>query len=145
MSDAEASFNTQNGLAVGTPHYMSPEQVRGDKDVDGRADIYSLGATLYQLVTGETPYKGTTPAIVMTMHINEKLTNPQDIRPEIHDHVVNLIERMMAKSVKDRYQSCTDLLVDLRRVVEGKAPTCRHWVRWARASRRARCRIQPCG
>jgi len=120
ISDAEASFNTQNGLAVGTPHYMSPEQVRGDKDVDGRADIYSLGATLYQLVTGQTPYKGTTPNIVMTMHISEKLTNPQDIRPELPDNVVHLIERMMAKNVKDRYQDCKELIADLRRVIDGK-------------------------
>ena len=120
ISDAEASFNTQNGLAVGTPHYMSPEQVRGDKDVDGRADIYSLGATLYQLVTGQTPYKGTTPNIVMTMHLSEKLTSPQDIRPDLPDNVVHLIERMMAKNVKDRYHDCKELIADLRRVMDGK-------------------------
>lgn len=122
ISDAEASFNTQNGLAVGTPHYMSPEQVRGDKDIDGRADIYSLGATLYQLVTGQTPYKGSTPNIVMTMHINEKPADPRDIRAEIPDNVVLLIQRMMAKSVKDRYQDCKELIADLRRVIDGEAP-----------------------
>ncbi|MCY3020686.1 MAG: serine/threonine-protein kinase, partial [Planctomycetota bacterium] len=63
--DGEQSFATQTGVALGTPHYLAPEQARGDKHLDGRADIYSLGATLYHLVTGQTPFEGDTGAAIM--------------------------------------------------------------------------------
>jgi serine/threonine-protein kinase len=78
IGGAEQSFYTQANVALGTPHYISPEQARGEKDLDGRADIYSLGATLYHLVTGQTPFEGATPAIIMTKHLNEQLANPRD-------------------------------------------------------------------
>src|SRR5258706_431922 len=59
---------TQTGTAMGTPHYISPEQARGDRDLDFRADIYSLGCTLYQMVTQKTPYSGTDAMAVMSLH-----------------------------------------------------------------------------
>ncbi len=68
---------TQTGQAVGTPHYISPEQIRGTRDVDARADIYSLGATLYHLVTGHTPFRGTSGALVMSMHLAQPLADPR--------------------------------------------------------------------
>ena len=61
---------TQTGTAMGTPHYISPEQARGDRDLDFRADIYSLGCTLYQMLTQKTPYSGHEPMVVMNQHIN---------------------------------------------------------------------------
>lgn len=122
ISGAEQSFNTQTGVALGTPHYIAPEQARGDKDVDGRADIYALGATLYHLVTGQTPFQGPTPAIIMMMHLNNELPNPQDLRDDIPDDVAQVIRKMMMKEPRDRYATCADLLKDLELVLAGKSP-----------------------
>ena len=64
----ETTGLTQTGTAMGTPHYISPEQARGDRDLDFRADIYSLGCTLFQMLTGRTPYEGSSPLVVMGLH-----------------------------------------------------------------------------
>ncbi|MGD0090694.1 MAG: protein kinase [Planctomycetota bacterium] len=120
---AGSSFYTQTGVALGTPHYISPEQANGDKNIDGRTDIYSLGATFYHLVTGETPFQASTPMAIMMKHINEQLPNPQDIRDEIPDGVVQVIQRMMAKAPADRYADCKELLDDLELVIDGKMPS----------------------
>ncbi|HYG73422.1 MAG TPA: serine/threonine-protein kinase [Planctomycetota bacterium] len=122
VTDDDQSYKTQSGLAVGTPHYMSPEQIKSDGKLDGRADIYSLGATLYHLVTGKPPYAGATPNAVMSMHLSEQIPNPQDIRPELSDNIVMLIGRMLAKEPDDRYQNCKELLDDVTRVIDGKEP-----------------------
>ena len=119
----EQTFHTQTGVAVGTPHYLSPEQARGDKSIDGRTDIYSLGATLYHLVTGHTPFQGSTAAVIMLKHLNEQLTNPQDINENIPDGVAHVIMRMMAKEPADRYRDCKELLDDLELVIDGKDPS----------------------
>jgi hypothetical protein len=119
----EQSFFTQSGIALGTPHYMSPEQARGEKQIDGRTDIYSLGATLYHLVTGQTPFSGSSPAAVMAKHLTDKLPNPQDLREDIPDSVVQVIQKMMAKEPADRYADCKELLSDLERVQQGKSPS----------------------
>jgi len=106
---------------VGTPHYMSPEQAQGRPNLDGRSDIYSLGATLYQLVTGRTPFQGSANE-VMTAQITKQIPNPQDLHPDISDAVVMVIKKMMAKAPEDRYRNCDDLVEDIARVLEGKMP-----------------------
>ena len=116
----EQSFVTQTNVALGTPHYISPEQAKGDKDIDGRTDIYSLGATFYHLVTGQTPFQGSTSAIIMAQHINRRLPNPQDINAEVPRGVVHVIQKMMAKKPSDRYSDCQILLDDLEMVRTGK-------------------------
>jgi len=113
---------TQAGLAVGTPHYISPEQARGESDVDIRADIYSLGASLYHMVVGRTPYSGSSAAVVMTKHLNDDVPNPRDVRPELSMGLVRLIEKMMAKERRDRYQTPEELIRDVNLVVSGKSP-----------------------
>jgi len=118
-----SSFYTQTGVALGTPHYISPEQANGDKNIDGRTDIYSLGATFYHLVTGEPPFHASTAMAIMLKHIKEQLPNPQDIRDEIPDGVVQVIQRMMAKAPADRYPGCKELLDDLELVIDGKMPS----------------------
>ncbi|MGD0092144.1 MAG: SUMF1/EgtB/PvdO family nonheme iron enzyme, partial [Planctomycetota bacterium] len=119
----EHTFHTQTGVALGTPHYLSPEQASGDKSIDGRADIYSLGATFYHLVTGQTPFQGSTAAVIMTKHLNEQLINPQDIVEDLPDGVAHVIIRMMAKEPHDRYRDCKELLDDLELVIAGKDPS----------------------
>ena len=116
------SAMTQTGLAVGTPHYISPEQARGDQDVDIRADIYSLGATLYHMVIGRTPFSGSTAAVVMTKHLNEAVPDPRTIRPDLSLGLVRLLARMMAKERSDRQQSPEALINDISLALSGKAP-----------------------
>ena len=122
IADTEKSFNTQTGIAMGTPHYISPEQARGEKGIDGRTDIYSLGATFYHLITGETPFQGSTAAMIMMQHLSEQLPNPQDVREDIPDGVVSVIQKMMTKEPADRYADCKELLDDLELVIDGKMP-----------------------
>jgi len=119
---AGESSVTQTGLAVGTPHYISPEQARGEDDVDIRADIYSLGATLYHMVAGRTPYSGSSAAVVMTKHLNDDVPDPRDQRPELSMGLVRLIEKMMAKERRERYQSPEELIKDINLVLSGKSP-----------------------
>ena len=88
---------TQTGQAVGTPQYISPEQIRGVKDIDARADIYSLGATFYQLVTGHAPYEGTSGALVMSMHLTQPLPDPRKYVPGLSEGVCRVLRKMMAK------------------------------------------------
>ncbi|MCY3019922.1 MAG: SUMF1/EgtB/PvdO family nonheme iron enzyme, partial [Planctomycetota bacterium] len=123
IEGGEQSFYTQTGVALGTPHYISPEQAKGEKGIDGRTDIYSLGATFYHLVTGQTPFQGSTAAIIMMKHLSEELPNPQDINPDIPDGVVQIIQKMMAKDPADRYANCKELLDDLEMVIDGKTPS----------------------
>jgi len=121
QSEADSHL-TQAGMAMGTPHYISPEQARGKSDVDIRGDIYSLGATLYRLVTGTTPFSGPTAAVVMSKHLSEQLPWPQDVNPDASEAVSRLIDKMMAKDREDRYQTPEDLLEDLELVIDGRLP-----------------------
>ncbi len=119
---AQETRLTQTGMMMGTPHYVSPEQARGEKDVDIRSDIYSLGATLYHLVTGETPFRGSSPAVVMTKHLTSQMPWPQDVNPLVSDGCCRLIARMMAKDPNDRYLTPEELLRDMELVIDGKPP-----------------------
>ncbi|MCZ7648190.1 MAG: protein kinase [Planctomycetota bacterium] len=97
---------TQTGMVVGSPHYMAPEQVRGDAELDGRADAYALGATLYFAATGRTCYDGESPAVVMVKHLNEAMPHPRSIRPGLSQGVCRLLERLL---LKDRDARLGDL------------------------------------
>jgi serine/threonine-protein kinase len=118
----QTSFRTADGAIVGTPHYISPEQASGERKIDGRTDIYSLGATLYQLLTGSAPFAGSTTVEVLYQHVHSELPNPRDLRPEIPEGVVHVLRRMMAKSPEDRYRDCGDLIADLDELIGGKTP-----------------------
>ncbi len=114
---------TAAGVTVGTPHYIAPEQATGEKNIDGRADIYSLGAMYYHMVTGETPFHGTTAIEVISQHINRQIPDPQDIRDGIPSGVVHIIRRMMAKTPGDRFRDCLALITDLELVHGGGNPS----------------------
>ncbi len=119
---AEGTQLTQAGLMIGTPHYVSPEQARGEADIDSRSDIYSLGATLYHMITGQVPFDGDTSMAVLNKHLHEELRWPADINDALTDEVCLLISKMMAKDRNDRYQEALELIAEIDRVIRGDSP-----------------------
>jgi tRNA A-37 threonylcarbamoyl transferase component Bud32 len=103
---------------MGTPHYMAPEQALG-KAIDHRVDIYSLGATFYHMITGSTPFTGSTAHEVLKAHIQESLPPIQDMNPDVPDPVCFIIERMMAKLPEKRYPDMSKVIEDIERVQRG--------------------------
>jgi eukaryotic-like serine/threonine-protein kinase len=121
MDDKRAA-EMESGKAYGTPYYISPEQIRGDVDIDFRADIYSLGATLYHIVTGRPPFEGETPAAVMHQHLKQPLVPADHVNTALSAGVGEIIDVAMAKRREDRYQSTEQMLEDLRLVRNNEAP-----------------------
>ncbi|HYG74604.1 MAG TPA: serine/threonine-protein kinase [Planctomycetota bacterium] len=110
------------GEVLGTPDYISPEQAMGLENIDWRSDQYSLGCSLYHMVTGKPPYEGSGSS-VMRQHIKADLPDPRTINPKIPDAVVQILERMMAKDPNDRYQDTDVMFEDLELVKMGHDPT----------------------
>ena len=111
---------TEDGVAMGTAFYVSPEQAKGDRRVDIRSDIYALGATLFHMVTGRVAFPGPNPAVVMTRHINDPLEPPETVNPDVGPGVSQIIEKMMAKERESRYQTPAELIADLQAWLEGR-------------------------
>ncbi len=122
QDDKEAA-ESEAGKAYGTPYYISPEQIRGDVDIDFRADIYSLGATMYHLVTGRPPFEADTPAAVMHKHLKQPLVPADHVNTGLSAGVGEIIEVAMAKNRDERYTSTEALLEDLKAVRGGQPPT----------------------
>src|SRR5258706_9796847 len=122
-TDDKEAAESEAGKAYGTPYYISPEQIRGDVDIDFRADIYSLGATLYHLVTGKPPFDGETPSAVMHKHLKQPLTPADHINTALSAGVGEIIDVAMAKNRDERYQSTEDMLEDLQAVRRGGGAT----------------------
>jgi len=120
-SDAGAALE-EAGKAFGTPYYIAPEQVMGSPNVDFRADIYSLGATFYEMLTGRPPYAAPTPQQVMQKHVSGTLVPPDHVNPALSAGVSEVVEVMLSKRPKDRYDTTEDLLSDLRAVAGGLPP-----------------------
>ena len=120
--EAEVTVLTLTGMAIGTAYYVSPEQARGERDLDIRSDIYSLGATLYHTVVGEAPFSGSSAAVVMTKHLTDDLPSPKIKNPVLSDNFCRVLSKMMAKSPDDRYQTPGQLISDLGEVQKGAAP-----------------------
>jgi serine/threonine-protein kinase len=104
---------TQSGTGFGTPFYMPLEQYRDAKHVDGRADIYALGVTLYYFLTGELPFKGESHAQVIEAKQRAKFPPARRFNPEIPERLDLMIDKMMQKDRAHRYQTCTDVIRDL--------------------------------
>ncbi|MGD2176003.1 MAG: serine/threonine-protein kinase [Candidatus Brocadiaceae bacterium] len=115
----DATGLTRSGASLGTPYYMSPEQINSARDVDFRTDIYSLGATLYHMVCGTVPYTGTTFE-VMTKQVREPLPSPKKHVPDLPDDLCDILRKMMAKSPEDRYSNYDALTEDLESLLDGK-------------------------
>ena len=104
LDDLDAAEQEQ-GRAYGTPYYISPEQIRGKKEIAPAADIYGLGATLYHMVTGNVPFPGKSPSDVMHRHLKQELVPPDHINSTLSPGFSQVIEMMMAKNVSRRYQN----------------------------------------
>lgn len=122
VSSGEAQV-TSDGVFIGSPNYCSPEQAKGERNLDSRTDIYSLGATLYHMVTGQVPFESASPAETVGRRLTEQLPWPADVNPRASENTGLLIEKMMAREPADRYSSPKDLLADLIAVMDGRPPS----------------------
>jgi eukaryotic-like serine/threonine-protein kinase len=124
LTDDDKWVLSEAGMAIGTPYYISPEQVRGQTNIDIRADIYSLGATLYHMVTGRVPYGGETPTEVMRKHVdpNVALVPPDHLNSRLSGGLGMVVETMMAKNREHRYQNPDDLILDIKCLQRGEGP-----------------------
>ena len=104
---------TMTGMSIGTPFYISPEQVRGEREMDHRTDFYGLGATLYHLATGRVPFEGETSAVVMARHLQDPIPWARDVNPGLSDGFSSFLHRMMAKSPPDRPATHDEILTEL--------------------------------
>src|SRR5258706_9196152 len=109
----------QQTSATGTPAYMSPEQIKG-KAVDGRTDIFSLGVMLYELTTGQKPFRGQDVATILYQILNEEPVPPQKLNPDLPLGVASTILKALSKSPHLRYENCRELMDDLKNYRPGE-------------------------
>jgi eukaryotic-like serine/threonine-protein kinase len=107
-----ATSKTQTGVVLGTPSYMSPEQISGKK-VDGRSDLFSLGVVLYELITGEKPFNGDSIATLMYNITTSAPPSIKELSPDLPEKLALIVERLLAKDMEARYQSGKELVNDL--------------------------------
>ena len=113
---------TMSGTTLGTPAYMPPEQARGDVDkIDARSDVYAIGAVLYELLTGQTPFAGRSLLEVVVAVISEPVKPPRQVNPKIHRDIQTIVMKCLEKDPRLRYASAADLHDDLRRFRSGEA------------------------
>jgi len=99
---------TTEGMIIGTPQYMSPEQASGDK-VDGRSDIYALGIVLYQMLAGAPPFDGDSSASVLAQQLTQEPAPLRRVRPDVSEELAFVLERMLAKDPRRRFQSAAEV------------------------------------
>jgi tRNA A-37 threonylcarbamoyl transferase component Bud32 len=104
---------TGTGMIVGTPHYMSPEQAMGSKDIDERSDLYSLGVVAYQMLAGQLPFEGTSAQEVLVQHITGKPKPIDSVRPDAPTDLVDAVSRCLEKDVEKRWAHAEDLVNSL--------------------------------
>jgi len=124
-TDSPREKLTHTGSVIGTPHYMSPEQINGSKDIDHRTDIYALGVITYEMFVGVTPFAGETLQAVMTGHLFKDPPRLADIPANLNvpAPIAEIVDRMLVKDATGRYQSVTDVLADLHDVHRNRWPT----------------------
>ena len=114
VSNAGGTRVTQTGLSLGTPQYMSPEQATGDRTIDARSDIYSLGAMTYEMLVGDPPHLGSTAQAIIAKVLTERPPSVQVGRPAVEDHVAYAVERALEKLPADRWNSASEFAEALR-------------------------------
>jgi serine/threonine-protein kinase len=131
VQSADAKTLTEVGVTMGTPLYMSPEQIEG-RPVDSRSDIYSLGVTCYHLLAGTPPHMGDTALAIAVQHLNAAPRPLENVRSDIPSGLARIVHRMIAKKPENRYQGPGELLADLRKLAgeaaaEGWGDGAEHW------------------
>ncbi len=110
---------TRDGSIIGTPEYLSPEQCEG-KTVDQRSDIYSLGVTLYELLSGKTPYEADTPVSMLMKIVKGEFPPLQEVNPNVPESLRAIVDKMMLKDVQQRYQKMEEVITDLLKLEPGR-------------------------
>lgn len=105
---------TVAGYTVGRPEYMSPEQIRGETDIDCRADIYALGLVFYYLLAGNHPFQDKPNDEMMEAQLTQEIPSVSLVNPEVSEHISGIISKMLAKNPDDRYQSWQEVITDLK-------------------------------
>jgi serine/threonine protein kinase len=108
--DTTGTRLTATGVAIGTPAYMSPEQCTGDRAVDGRSDLYSLGVVIYAALVGTPPFAGSNTAALLVKHLTENPRPIREVRPDVPDDLVAIIDRLLQKNPADRFQDAASLV-----------------------------------
>ena len=113
---------TRSGVAVGTPHYISPEQISATRHVDHRADLYGLGAMLYHMFTGQVPFDAPSNNEILLKHVDDAAPDPRAKIPDLSSGSAVIVARLLAKRPDDRYADAAELIHDLDRVLTDLKP-----------------------
>ena len=141
IEGGEETAPTLSGAVMGTPAYMPPEQARGDtKRLTTAADIYSLGATLYETVTGRAPFLGDSPAVILRQVLDQEPTRPSALNARVDHDLETICLKCLAKEPERRYGTAEDLAEDLQRWLDGLPIQARRVRTWERAWKWARRR-----
>ncbi len=116
--DEEQVRLTQTGMVLGTPLYMSPEQARGDDELDHRVDLYALGIIMYESATGRVPFSGNNYLSVISQVLNEDPKPMRELRPELSEEFESIVSKAMAKDRVDRYADAAAMLADISALIE---------------------------
>ncbi|HUR95017.1 MAG TPA: protein kinase [Gemmatimonadales bacterium] len=143
VSQASEDKLTQTGMAIGTPHYMSPEQALGSEHVDARSDVYSLGCVLYELLIGQTPFTGPNSMAIMARHSMEVVPSLQVVRASIPDEVEDAVMQALEKTPADRFQTMREFAERLSEAETEAAMMRTAQRRASTAARRAASGAQP--
>lgn len=120
---SESTVSTLSQYALGTPAYMSPEQIEGKAELDGRSDVYALGVILFEMLTGGRPYEATTPMGLMMQHVNEPVPDIRTRLAELPVEGQRIINQAMAKNRDERYTTATALAADMAHLAGVATPT----------------------
>jgi serine/threonine-protein kinase len=118
LGEEDSPRLTQTGMVLGTPLYMSPEQARGDEELDQRIDVYALGVIMYELATGRVPYTGTNYLSIISQVLNDEPVPPRELRPDLSAECEAIILRAMDKDRDRRYQTTDDLAADVQTLLD---------------------------
>ncbi len=121
FKQADGDRTTMAGVIMGTPAYISPEQARGEDDLDVRADLYSLGATLFHLLTGSTPFPASDPLGTLVRVLNDPLPDPRALRPDLSEPAAAFVTRLLAKERTKRPPSARAAREQLEELLRGRA------------------------
>ncbi len=122
MASGDDIYLTQTGVILGTPAYISPEQARSERMIDIRSDLYSLGITLFEFLSGRPPYESDNAIVVVTKHTSSDVPVQKLLDARVPEDVVEVVRKMCARDRRVRYQAPSELLEDLGHVLRGEAP-----------------------